>query len=306
MTKRVSNAAKHGPNAAIRGPNAAKRGPNAAKRGPNAASAFLRTYSEYKKLVDVFIDENLPSFDGGGQRILGEAMRYSAAAGGKRIRGALALAVCELLGGDGDAALTLAGAIEYIHAYSLIHDDLPCMDDDDYRRGKPSCHKAYGEGIAVLTGDALLNLAFEILLNSRFAASPGLRFIEAAAYIASAAGARGMAGGQAVDLGGDITDPEDIKHLYRLKTGRLFDAAVLSPAICFDANDGDITALAGYSYEFGQAFQIRDDMTDADAAAGAGDALRSLQVRRDRAAGFMERFSGRNGFMLELLYTVTD
>jgi len=228
----------------------------------NRPESFDDKYNAYKRVIDKFLDDNLPSSDVDGQRMLCEAMRYSVTAGGKRLRGVLALAVCELLGGDGAVVLPLAGAIEYIHAYSLVHDDLPCMDDDDFRRGKPSSHRVYGEGCAVLAGDALLNLAFETLLDGAVAAPPGYRFTEAAAYIAGAAGARGMAGGQAVDLYADIADEARLDCLHMLKTGRLFCAAILAPAICLGAGAEAYNALDGYGRAIGLAFQIKDDLLD--------------------------------------------
>jgi geranylgeranyl diphosphate synthase type II len=182
-------------------------------------------------------------------------MRYSCEAGGKRIRAVLALAVCDLLGGEQAEALPLACAIELIHAYSLIHDDLPCMDDDDYRRGKPSCHKAFGESLALLAGDALLNLAFEVLLEQR-------SLTDAARYIAKASGAGGMAGGQAVDLHGNVRSLEQLKQLHALKTGRLIDAAVCAPAILLEAGPAATDALSRYAGGIGLAFQIRDDILD--------------------------------------------
>jgi geranylgeranyl pyrophosphate synthase len=133
--------------------------------------AFQSQYGAYRDAADAFLMSRLPSYEAEGQKALGDAMRYSCAAGGKRVRAVLALAVHDMLRGSPRPALALAAAIEYIHAYSLIHDDLPCMDDDDYRRGKPACHKAFGEAVALLAGDALLNLAFEVLLES--AAEPG-------------------------------------------------------------------------------------------------------------------------------------
>ena len=276
--------------------------------------SFEEQYGLFKNEIDVFLDRKLPAYEAEGQKLLGEAMRYSVSAGGKRIRGVLAMAVFELLDGlsgqsrtrldrlpartdrkqasdilrskspdpapepmeiyPRTAILTLAGAVEFIHAYSLIHDDMPCMDDDDYRRGKPSCHKAYGEGIAMLAGDALLNLAMELLLDqaayisaeSRRAPASGiisgLRFTEAAAYMARAAGAGGMAGGQAIDLVADIHDGERLKYMHRLKTGRLFDAAILAPAVCLRADADAYEALSRYGGALGCAFQIKDDLID--------------------------------------------
>ena len=250
---------------------------------------FGKKYTGLKNEIDAFLENNLPAFDAEGQKTLGEAMRYSVTAGGKRLRGVLAMAVSEMFdvipelsrapiespsaptrdSQVHDAVLTLAGALEYIHAYSLIHDDMPCMDDDDYRRGKPSCHKVYGEGMAMLAGDALLNLAFEILFEHSACESlisdsqECLLFAKAASYIARAAGAGGMAGGQAIDIYADAESEAQLIYMHKLKTGRLFDAAVLAPAMYLRAGAGDLDALRKFSGALGFAFQIKDDLSDA-------------------------------------------
>ena len=287
--------------------------------GCGEVGGFRQKFDSLKTEIDAVLATKLPAFRYGGQALLGDAMRYSVTAGGKRIRGVLALAVCELLGGERGAALTVACAIEYIHAYSLIHDDMPCMDDDDYRRGKPSCHKAFGEGIAMLAGDSLLNLAFELLLDyaakSRFSDGDSRRrFIEAAAFIAAASGARGMAGGQAIDLTARNPAGEELENLRRLKTGRLFEAAVLAPAICCGADRGDYAALEEYARGLGLAFQITDDLLDitgetgetdetggASDANGAETAAQRLDGIAAKAAASLSRFSGRADFLLDIL-----
>ena len=271
-------------------------------------SAFDLSYAKYKACVDEYMLKNLPSFERRGQKQLGEAMRYSVASGGKRLRGVLALATYSLFGGDISEALPLAGSIEYIHAYSLIHDDMPCMDDDDFRRGAPSCHKAYGEAIALLAGDALLNLAFEVLLENAAAAAPDRMggYIKAAAFIAEASGARGMAGGQAIDLAGGISGESGLRGLYRLKTGRLFDAAILAPAIYIGAGGLEYEALQKYAASVGEAFQIKDDLMDVGEsgaepniakALGVAGARQRLDGLRAGAEDSLSVFSGRADFL---------
>jgi geranylgeranyl diphosphate synthase type II len=219
----------------------------------------------------------LPDYGCPGQKSLSDAMRYSCD-GGKRIRAVLALAVCELLGGEQRRALPVAAAVEFIHAYSLIHDDLPCMDNDDLRRGKPSCHKAFGEATALLAGDALLNLAFEVLLDAVAADSaagvsaPGCRAPGGAALaaqiVARASGSQGMAGGQAVDLLGGAENLEQLRRLHSLKTGRLISAAALAPAAMLGAEGLAEGSLRRYAENIGLAFQIKDDMLDVSGDAG--------------------------------------
>ncbi|MBE7054583.1 MAG: polyprenyl synthetase family protein [Ruminococcaceae bacterium] len=188
-----------------------------------------------------------------------DAMRYSLYAGGKRIRPVLALACCDSLNGDIEAALCYGCAIEMIHTYSLIHDDLPCMDDDDLRRGKPTNHIVFGEDVAVLAGDALLNFACESILNSNITDSR--MSIEALKVIYSASGADGMIGGQVLDMEAEKkeTDVQQLVKLHRMKTGAL---------ICASASVGAISAgkdkntFSEYASSLGLAFQIRDDILD--------------------------------------------
>lgn len=278
---------------------------------------FEDKYGCLKKELEVFLDDNLPSFINDGQKLLGDAMRYGVTTGGKRLRGVLALASSDLLCGAKDIALPIAGALEYLHAYSLIHDDMPCMDDDDYRRGKPSCHKVYGEGAAMLAGDALLNLAFEILLDNAVSGPQAdgprrYKFAEAAAYIARAAGSSGMAGGQAIDMFGDIRDESQLAALHGLKTGRLFEAAVLAPAICLGAEAGEYDALKRYGVSIGYAFQIRDDLTDLDNAGsderkrnfaalfGISYAERALNEHYTTAVDSLAGFTERADFLRDI------
>ena len=204
-------------------------------------------------------------FRGGEAARLGEACRYSLEAGGKRVRPALCLLACESVGGPAEAALPGALALEFVHTYSLIHDDLPAMDDDDLRRGRPTSHKVFGEGHAILAGDALLTEAFAVL-----AAAPlePVRRAEALRLLAEGAGWRGMAGGQALDLEGEKLDSYGLEHLqriHRLKTGALLQASVEIGAVLGGAAPEQRLALRAYGASLGLAFQIQDDILDATA-----------------------------------------
>lgn len=196
-----------------------------------------------------------------GTDVVSEAMRYSLEGGGKRIRPCLTLEFCRVCGGDPAAALPFAAAVEMVHTYSLIHDDLPCMDDDDLRRGKPSCHVRYGEANALLAGDGLLTLAFETLTR---AALPKTRIAEACATLAAAAGHRGMIGGQTMDLEneGRAVSLETLRTTDALKTVELIRAACLLGCIAADAPQAQRGAAADYAYGLGMAFQIVDDILD--------------------------------------------
>ena len=190
-----------------------------------------------------------------------EAARYSLFSGGKRVRGVLCLAVCELLQGNAAQAESFAAGVEMLHCYSLIHDDLPCMDNDDYRRGRPSCHKAYGEDTALLAGDALLTAAFETL-----AAAPGdaARNARACAVLAQAAGTRGMILGQELDLFHEAVPAtyEQLLNVHKNKTGMLINAAVQLGAVSAGACARQRDILAAYAFDVGLVFQIVDDVLD--------------------------------------------
>lgn len=191
------------------------------------------------------------------------AMRYSALAGGKRIRPFLTLSFCEMLGGTEEAAMPYACAIEMIHTYSLIHDDLPCMDNDDMRRGKPTSHKVFGETLALLAGDTLLTDAFCICASNPYVSATSAK--NAVVYLSDAAGGRGMAGGQMIDTTSDgkIKSLSDLEHMYRLKTGALIAAAsVLGVYAAPDVTTTVVQDAEEYSYNIGLAFQIQDDILD--------------------------------------------
>ena len=193
---------------------------------------------------------------------LAEAMEYSLMAGGKRVRPMLLMAAADAVGGDGDKFLTAACAIEMIHTYSLIHDDLPAMDNDDYRRGKLTNHKVYGDGMAILAGDALLTLAFEVLLRQE-GVSDAVK-LSVVREFSIAAGQSGMVGGQALDLEseGKRIDLKTLQKLHMGKTGALFRAAIRSGAILAGADSEKLEALTTYADKFGLAFQITDDILD--------------------------------------------
>ena len=192
-----------------------------------------------------------------------DAMRYSLLAGGKRLRPVLVLEACRLCGGAVEDALPFAGAIEMIHTYSLIHDDLPCMDDDDLRRGRPTNHKVFGEANAVLAGDGLLTAAFETMLAPGQKLPPE-RVLEAAGILARAAGGRGMVGGQVLDMAGEgrALGLTEVEELQRLKTGALIRAAVEMGCAVAGGAEEQREALCRYADCLGLAFQIQDDILD--------------------------------------------
>ena len=194
--------------------------------------------------------------------ILRESMEYSLMAGGKRLRPVLLMAAADAVGADGTKLLPVACALEMIHTYSLIHDDLPAMDDDDYRRGKLTNHMVYGDAVAILAGDALLTLAFTVILRQKdVSAETLLRVVD---EISRAAGAEGMVGGQVLDLRaeGVRISMEELRRVHMGKTGALFHAALRSGAILAGATEKQLAALTSYADHFGLAFQITDDILD--------------------------------------------
>ena len=225
---------------------------------------FERQQQNYLSMIENSLHLYLPE-EGQGQDILFQAMAYSLENGGKRIRPILTLAFCEACGEDPHAALPFACAVEMIHTYSLIHDDLPCMDDDDMRRGKPSSHVKFGEANALLAGDALLTPAFETMLDQRsgYPVDPK-RTIQAAAVLAHAAGGQGMIGGQVIDLASEGRQiPLDrLKVMDSLKTGALIDAAAQMGCVVAGAGETICKAASLYSSCIGLAFQIVDDILD--------------------------------------------
>ena len=197
---------------------------------------------------------------------LGQAMRYAVLDGGKRLRPLLVLAACEAVGGNAEAALRSACAVELIHAYSLVHDDMPCMDNDVLRRGKPTVHVKFGEATALLAGDALQALAFEFLAPAGDGVPPAVQ-ARLCRLLAQAAGHAGMAGGQAIDLAavGRQLDEDELRHMHRLKTGALLQASVMMGAACGEVPAAAQRGLASYGAAMGLAFQVVDDILDVTA-----------------------------------------
>ncbi len=216
---------------------------------------------EHLKLIDSALDTYLPAEETHPATIH-KAMRYSVFAGGKRLRPALTLAAAESCGGDSKCALRAACAVECIHTYSLIHDDLPCMDDDDLRRGRPTSHKVFGEGIAVLAGDALLTIAFEIL--ARAPVSSRYNTADLISELASASGSRWLIAGQVLDLenegkqiGGDA-----LQFIHQAKTAALLTSSIRLGAMSANASESELASLTQFGQALGLAFQIIDDILD--------------------------------------------
>ena len=190
-----------------------------------------------------------------------EAARYSLLAGGKRVRAVLCMAACELLGGKAEQAALFACAVEMLHCYSLIHDDLPCMDNDDFRRGKPSCHKAFGEATALLAGDLLLTEAFEVIAHAPVSEAARVR---AVAALAHGAGSAGMVLGQELDLRyeGQPVGEDTLRLVHRNKTGALINSALQMGAAAAEGGEEDCRRLEQFAYDLGLVFQIVDDVLD--------------------------------------------
>jgi geranylgeranyl diphosphate synthase type II len=227
---------------------------------------FLKAYlQDRQKIVEEALEHYLPGEDNIPADIY-KAVRYSVFNGGKRIRPILCLAAAEAVGGDLGPAIPVACSLELIHAYSLIHDDLPAMDNDDFRRGKPTCHKVFGEDIAILAGDALLTEAFVLLSGMEKVRLSAERRLAVIQEIAQAAGICGMVGGQALDvLSGKFTPDENtLREIHRRKTGALIVAAIKSGAIISNAGKDKIQALAEYGINVGLAFQIADDILNVE------------------------------------------
>jgi len=259
---------------------------------------------EYAKTFEAALPRFLPQ----GDDPVSQAMRYGMEAGGKRVRPALALAFCELFGGQQDRALPYAAAVEMVHGYSLIHDDLPCMDDDDFRRGRPSCHKQFGEATALLAGDALLTEAFACLANSDFSPQANCR---AVSVLAKAAGAGGMVGGQQLDLLYETrrATRAQLEDMNRKKTGALLSAACLLGCVAAGAGLPQTLGAACYADALGLLFQVTDDLLDAGEEPGKATwvsllgpdgaraaALEYTQTARDAIA----RYAGKEHFLYEL------
>ena len=227
---------------------------------------FKARFSKWTETVNTALENYIVEKDF-PESIIYKAMKYSLSAGGKRLRPVLALAVCQLLEGDEKDILPYACAVEMIHTYSLIHDDLPAMDNDDFRRGKPTNHKVFGEALAILAGDALLNQAFELMLQYTLSRNDKLAGrIKAMDIIARSSGTSGMIGGQVVDLeseGREITG-DTLEYMHRCKTGALLKAPVLAAAAICGAVHDETERLDKYAGKIGLAFQIKDDIMDVE------------------------------------------
>lgn len=225
----------------------------------------IKSYLAKKRtVVDKALESLVPPAKTYPPRVF-EAMRYSLFAGGKRVRPILAIAAAEALGAKTAGLLPIAGTLELIHTYSLIHDDLPAMDDDDFRRGRATCHKVYGEAMAILAGDGLLNLAFEALSDPRRSkAVPAQRLVSIIREISLASGVFGMVGGQVVDMEseGKEVDFPTLEYIHTHKTGALIRASVRVGALYARASEKRLKALTRYGEMVGLAFQIADDILD--------------------------------------------
>lgn len=211
--------------------------------------------------IDGYLDKYLEKKDN-PQSIIYDAMRYSVFAGGKHLRPILMLNVCKMCGGDTDEVMPFACALEMIHTYSLIHDDLPAMDNDDLRRGIPTSHKKFGEATAILAGDALLNKAFEVV--SSYSGKQTERAMKAINILAVSSGTEGMIGGQIVDMlsEGKTITPDELRYLHLNKTGAIIRSACVIGAVMSGAGEEEIKAVDGFAQNLGIAFQIQDDILD--------------------------------------------
>ena len=274
----------------------------------NDYKARMDTYRQEVEtyLSGCFTDMSLP------QKTILDAMRYSLLAGGKRIRPVLLLEFCRLCGKDYHEAMPFAAAIEMVHTYSLIHDDLPCMDNDDYRRGRLTNHKVFGEAMAVLAGDALLTAAFDTAAHAD--AAPEI-IVQVVGILAAAAGEKGMVGGQVLDLEGENLHlrEDDIYTIHMLKTSKLIEAACCMGAAAGGASEAQMNAARVYAQALGLAFQVRDDMLDVlgDAAKmgkatgmdankstfislyGVGECAKIIERQTERAIDALSCFSDR-------------
>ena len=223
---------------------------------------FKNWFKEKVNIIDEYLGQVIEAKENPQKKIY-EAMNYSLLSGGKRLRPVLFLGAYELFKNDIKEALPFACSMEMIHTYSLIHDDLPAMDNDDYRRGKLSNHKKFGEATAILAGDGLLNKAYEIGLEAAIKLR-SINAIKALKIIADSSGTEGMIGGQVIDMDCEvkISSIEELKHMYALKTGAIIKSSVTAGAILAGANEEEIRTLGTYAQKIGLAFQIEDDILD--------------------------------------------
>lgn len=252
---------------------------------------YLEQYRRYVAMVEETLAQLLPA----GEAVcppegeipgrLAEVMRYSLLAGGKRVRPVLLLAACDMLGGDVEEARVPAAALEMIHTYSLIHDDLPGMDNDDFRRGRPTSHKVFGEGMAILGGDGLLNYAYECMLRSALAHGQNLEgHVRATQEIARRAGVSGMIAGQCIDLISEHREPDAdrLQYIHMHKTADLLTAPLMAAAYICGADDAQREALAKFGAGVGLAFQIDDDLLDVEGDAAELGKATGMDAQRGK------------------------
>ena len=218
--------------------------------------------AEYREFIEKYLTDYYTRFQSEPQQLLFEAMNYSLLSGGKRLRPIFTLEFCRMCGADWKDAAPFAAAVEMIQTYSLIHDDLPCMDDDDLRRGKPTNHKVYGEGMAVLAGDALLTDAFMVASGAKLKKPENIA--TAIGVLAQNAGSLGMVGGQVLDISSEerILTEEEVLSIQSRKTGALINASCVLGVLAADGNECQLAAASRFAQALGFAFQIRDDMLD--------------------------------------------
>ena len=223
--------------------------------------SYKEQYEAYRNHIEDYLDKDCFVYPDQPQKNLFSAMRYSLLAGGKRIRPIMAFAFCDMCGNAWQKAAPFAAAVEMIHTYSLIHDDLPCMDNDDFRRGRPTNHKVYGEAVAVLAGDALLTAAFERIADADL---PAQTRIDAIKILSSCAGEKGMVGGQILDMESECREctQQDVIDIQSRKTGALIRAACQLGVLAGAGSNAQLEAAGQFADHLGLAFQIRDDMLD--------------------------------------------
>ncbi len=222
--------------------------------------SFAKLHEELKVYIEAYLNKIFE--DSLAPAELLDAMEYSLFAGGKRLRPVMALYMARQLGVRDEVSLPLCASLEMIHTYSLIHDDLPAMDNDDLRRGKPTSHVKFGEDMAILAGDALLNFAFELMLKE-YPKDNTVNYLKAVRYISECAGASGMIGGQVLDIKKSANDMADLKRMHGLKTGKMFSACIMSMVYLCDIPSDIEKKYMDFSEEFGLLFQITDDILDA-------------------------------------------
>lgn len=282
---------------------------------------YNEQYTAYLQAVDTQLAQAAQTHFK-AESVVAQAAKYSLFAGGKRVRGVLCMAVCDMLQGDTAQAADFACTVEMLHCYSLIHDDLPCMDNDDTRRGKPSCHKAYGEANALLAGDALLTAAFATAAS---AAGNAQQKVEAVALLAKCAGTKGMIYGQELDVQFENTSipQEMLEKIHHYKTGKLINAASVMGAVAATASEKQKQAVSQYAYAIGLVFQVIDDILDVTASEaelgkpvgsdnkngkttyvtllGAENAFKmAQQLTHDACTALQASFGARAAFLIQL------